>query len=335
VSYLFPSSTITLDAALRDLARGSPRGRAFAAHALGDVTEPAARARAVPALIAALDDDRAEVRAEVCASLGDLGDAAAIAGLARKLGDPAADVQRCAAIALGSLGVAGHAAGFDPLAAALRDGPPALRPQAAVSLAEIDPARAFDPLVAALADPAPPVVAAAAISLGAIRDPRAAPLLAPHLDHADPATRFDVAYALAELRDGRGRGLLTAALAEPARVWDALTALAWLAAPQDADAIAGCLVRKGTPPEATLRAAGVLLAIAPASRHVDAARRVLIAALTVRKVHLRGLAVEQLAEVGGPWATEPLTKLAASGKGKELAEPIADALAAIASRGAA
>jgi HEAT repeat protein len=286
----------------------------------------------VPALIAALEDARPEVRAEACASLGALGDAAAVSGLARRLTDGVPAVRACAASALGTLG---HADGFAPLAEALRDGPSDLRPQAAMSLAEIDQARAFDPLVAALADVAAPVVAAAALSLGAIRDPRAIPLLVPHLDHAAADTRFDVAYALAELGDGRGRELLTRALAEPGRVWDALGALAWLCAPEDADAIAGCLVRKGTPPEATLRAAGTLLAVAPDSRHVDAARRVLLAALTVRKIHLRGLAVEQLAAVGGAWAREPLERLAGSSKGRDLIDPIAEALAAIKTRSAA
>ena len=40
VSFLFPSSTITFEAALRDLAQGSPKARAAAAQALGDVEDP-------------------------------------------------------------------------------------------------------------------------------------------------------------------------------------------------------------------------------------------------------------------------------------------------------
>ena len=73
MSYLFPSTTITLDAALRDLANGNPKSRAAAAHALGDLTEPTEKHRAVLALVRALDDDRPEVRAEAASSLGDLG----------------------------------------------------------------------------------------------------------------------------------------------------------------------------------------------------------------------------------------------------------------------
>jgi hypothetical protein len=52
MSLLFPSRTITVDAALRDLAKGSARARVTAAQALGDVA-PDERARVRPALIAA------------------------------------------------------------------------------------------------------------------------------------------------------------------------------------------------------------------------------------------------------------------------------------------
>ncbi|HMG53036.1 MAG TPA: HEAT repeat domain-containing protein [Kofleriaceae bacterium] len=329
MSYLFPSPTITLEAALRDLAQGSPKARTAAARALGDVTEPAEQRRAVDALVRALDDDRPEVRAEACASLGELGDGSALAVLVRRLDDGVAVVRQSAAIALGTLGAAG---GFEPLAEALRDGPADLRFQAATSLAEIDPARAFDPLIAALDDGDAQVVAAAALSLGAIGDARAIPRLAALLEHREPATRFDVAYGLADLGDPRGRAVLTAALGNAERAWDAVIALARLATPDAAEALGRALVSRHTPPEATVLAAGSLLKIAPYGAHHDAARRVLLAALTARKVHVRGVAVEQLGEVGGEWATAPLEKLARSGKGAELVESIAGALRAISSR---
>jgi hypothetical protein len=70
VSYLFPSTTITFEAALRDIATGSPKARTFAARALGDVEDAVEKRRALEALVAALEDDRYEVRAEACASLG-------------------------------------------------------------------------------------------------------------------------------------------------------------------------------------------------------------------------------------------------------------------------
>jgi HEAT repeat protein len=329
VSYLFPSSTITFDAALRDLAQGSPKARTAAAQALGDVEDPTEKRRAVDALLRALDDDRPEVRGEACASLGELGDAGALPQLVRRLDDGVAAVRQSAAIALGSLG---HPDGFAPLADALRDGPADLRFQAATSLAEIDTARAFDPLIAALGDADPQVVAAAALSLGAIGDPRAVPELTPVLEHREPATRFDAAYALAELGDPAGRDVLGAYLGDTERAWDAVTALTRLGGADAAELLGRALLNKRTPPEATVLAAGALLKIAPDGAHRDAARRVLLAALTARKVHVRGVAVEQLGEVGGAWAAAPLEKLALSGKGAELLESIAASLRAIEGR---
>jgi HEAT repeat protein len=336
VSFLFPSSTITIEAALRDLAGGSPKARAFAAHALGDVTDPTERARAVDALITALEDDRPEVRAEAASSLGDLREPSAIPLLVKRLDDGVAAVRQNAAIALGTIG---HGDAFEPLAEALREGPADLRFQAATSLAEIDPARAFDPLVAALGDRDPQVVGAAALSLGAIGNKRAIAVLAPVIDHRDPGARFDAAYALAELGDATGQGILVEAVGDAERAWDAVTALATLgatatspSAARAVEALGRALTDRRVPPEATVLAAGRLLEIAPASPHDDAARRVLLAALQARKTHVRGLAVEQLQRCGGEWAKAPLEKLARSGKGGELLEAIASALEAIAKR---
>ncbi len=329
MSFLFPSSTITFDAALRDLAQGSPKARAFAAHALGNVTEPTERRRALEALIRAVEDDRPEVRAEACSSLGDLREPGAIPALVKRLDDGGPPVRQNAAIALGTIG---HPDGFEPLATALAEGPADLRFQAATSLAEIDAARAFTPLTAALSDKDPQVVGAAALSLGAIGDPRAIPLLIPLLDHADGGARFDVAYALAELRNPSGRGFLVGSLPDTDRAWDAVTALATLGTPEDIEALGHALGDRRVPPEATLLAAGSILRLGKPTH--EAARRVLIAGLAARKTHVRGLAVEQLGEVGGDWAIEPLTKLAKSGKGGELLEVIASALRAIEERAA-
>ncbi|HWO18519.1 MAG TPA: HEAT repeat domain-containing protein [Kofleriaceae bacterium] len=329
MSFLFPSSTITLEAALRDLARGSPRARAAAAHALGDVSDATEKHRAVEALIRALDDDRAEVRSEACASLGELRDPAALPQLVKRLGDGIPVVRQNAAIALGSIG---HADGFDPLAEALRDGPADLRFQAATSLAEIDAKRAFAPLAETLGDRDPQVAGAAALALGAIGDKRAIEHLAPLLEHAEPPVRFDAAYALAELGDPAGRATLVGNLGDVERAWDAVTALATLGSPDDADALGRALSNRRVPPEATVLAAGTLLGIAPESAHAEAARRVLLAALGSRKTHVRGLAVEQLGALGpacAAWAQMPLEKLARSGKGGELLEQIASALHAI------
>ena len=323
---MFPSSTITLEAALRDIAQGSPKARAAAAHALGNVSDPTERHRALAALLTACEDDRPEVRAEACASLGDLGEVSAVPVLAKRLGDGVAVVRQNAAIALGSLA---HPDGFAPLVEALAEGPADVRFQAATSLAEIDAERAYEPLVAALADRDPQVVAAAALSLGAGGNRRAVTLLIDKLEHPEAATRFDVAYALAELGDPTGRDILVAALGDADRAWDAVGALGHLT---DAnDALGRALINKKTPPEATALAAGKLLARDASN---EAAKRVLIAALTARKIHVRGIAIEQLTEVGGDWAVAPLEKLARSGKGGDFLEAIAAALQKIGERDA-
>jgi len=320
VSYLLPSRTIKFDAALRDLASGSPKARALAAHALGAVTDPAEQRRAGDALVRALDDDRPEVRAEACASLGELGQAGALPALIKRLDDGATTVRQNAAIALGTLG---DPAGFQPLAAALREGPADLRFQAATSLAEIDPTRAYDLLVASLRDRDPKVVGAVALSLGAIHDARALEPLAGELDHPDDGARFDVAYALAELGDRRGLRVLARALDDQERAWDAVSALGWLDAK---DELARAIANKKTPHEAAVLAAGALVRI---DGDDVAARRVLLDALVARRGHVRGLAIEQLGLVGGAWARAPLEKLARSGKGIDLLEPIATAIRAI------
>ena len=329
MSFLFPSPTITFEAALRDLAAGSPKARAAAAHALGDVTEAVEKRRAVDALIRALGDDHPQVRMEACAALGELREPGALSHLIKRLDDGVAAVRQSAAIALGTIG---HPDGFQPLAEALTEGPPDLRFQAATSLAEIDPARAFDLVVAALGDADGEVIGAAALSVGAIakddvtRRPAAVAALTAKLDHANPGTRFDVAYALAELADPAGRSALAAALGDIDRAWDAVSALGELKA---TDELAKAVATKDTPMEARVLAAGKLLALGVES---DEARALLVDALTVRKVHVRGLAVEQLGDIGGAWAKAPLEKLARSSKGSELREPIAAALRAIEGR---
>lgn len=345
MGYLFPSSEITFEAALRDLSAGKPASRAAAAHALGDVTDAVEKRRAVDALVRALDDDQPKVRMEACASLGALGEPGCVPQLVKRLADGVASVRQNAAIALGTLR---HPDGFEALEEGLREGPADLRFQAATSLAEIDPARAFEPVLAALGDKDAQVVGAAALALGAIakgdeaKSARARSALAAALEHADAGTRFDVGYALAELGDPTGKDALVAAITDEDRAWDAVTALAELHA---TDELSRVVANKRTVAEARVLAAGKLLALRGATDAgtdparsgfaegtADSARGVLLDALTSRKGHVRGLAVEQLADVGGTWAKAPLEKLARSGKASELLESIATALKAIEAR---
>lgn len=325
MSFLFPSTTITFDAALRDLGSGSVKARAAAAHALGGVSDAVEKRRAVDALVRALDDDRPEVRSEACASLGELREPSALPFLLKRLDDGVAGVRQNAAIALGTIG---HPDAFAPLVEALQSGPADLRYQAATSLAEIDPARALEPVLAALGDADAQVVGAAALSLGAIGErerARCVEALLPKLEHKEPSTRFEVAYALAELKDAAGRSVLVSMVADVGRAWDAVTALGWLAAKEELHAV---VANPKVPSEAQLLAAGKLLALEPDA----AAQKLLLDTLMSRKPHLRGLAIEQLEHAGGAWAKQPLERLARSGRGGEHLEAIATALRALEGR---
>ncbi len=367
MSFLFPSATITLDAALRDAQSSKAQVRLRAISALGDVEDPTERRRAAEALALALEDDHPAVRAEAAASLGGMGELAPIAALVKRLGDGDAQVRQQAAIALGTLRAR---EAFAPLCEALRDGPADVRYQAVTSLAEIDAVAAYQPLVEALADRDAQVVSAAAVALGSLGDGRAVQHLLPLLARSEEDVRFEAAWALAELGDGRGRAELLAQLpgaltapepgddqgkrrrpelpstAHPGRAMEAVEALAKLgrAAPAGSDedrrSLARFLGSTSAPPEALIVAARHVLAMldsAPASQasaERSAAERVLLAGLEARKDPLRGLAVEQLLLVGGAWARPALEKLQQSRRGKLLAEPVAEALAAIASRAA-
>ncbi len=372
MSFLFPSSSITLEAALRDAASSNLKARLRAVTALGDVEDVTERRRVVPVLVAALDDDSAAVRAEATASLGLMGEIAPVAAIVTRLSDGDPGVRQQAAIALGTLG---DRAGFAPLLEALRDGPAELRYQAVNSLVEIDPVAAYEPLVAALGDRDAQVVSAAAVALGAVGDGRAVQHLVPLLSRSEADLRFEAAWALAELGDGRGRGELLAALpgaasaappaagmtprrrlevassvGHPARALEAVESLARLARAggdvEDRRALAQLLTSSRAPAEAIVVAARHVLALldgdegrAPASdaqAEADrlAAQQVLVAALSARKDPLRGLAVEQLVAVGGAWALPALESLAGSRRGRSLAEPLDEARAAIAARAA-
>lgn len=349
MTYQLRSSTITFEAALRDLQSRRDRVRAEAAHALGDASEPEDRARAVPALIAALDDPRPEVRTEAALSLGDLDSERAVEPLEQRLEDPVPAARQAAAIALGRLGAG---AAFPALARALAEGPADLRFQAATSLAEIDPERAREPLLAALADSDGEVVGAAALALGAIGEAAAvAPLVALLDDWSRPQTRFDIGYALADLGDPRAVDVLGPLLEEERWAWDGIEALERLghrlaAGPGDtgaallggdhADAGAVCsavagyvaplLGRRFLAPTIKLRAAGCALALDPDGPAVDRARAVLLAGLRARKPEQRGLAIDLLARVGGAWAVAPLEQLRARRGGKPFLEEIDAAL---------
>lgn len=326
-----PSTTITFEAALRDLGEGSPRARTAAAHALGDVSDPDERTRAVEALLGALRDLRPETRAQAALSLGDLEREAAVEGLARLLDDAVPSVRQAAGISLGKLG---FRAAVEPLVEALRAGPPDLRFQAATSLVEIDPEVAYDPLVAALADEDGEVLSAVALGLGAIGDPRAVGHLAPLLDHPRATTRFDAAYSLVQLGDGRGQEVLVAALRSPEHQWDAIEALERLGDPTAVEPLALLAMAGRRPDVAHIRAASAVLALAPAGLHAATARARLEAGLQARKLEVAALALESIERRGADpalreWARGALTAGRATRRGRRLGDEIDRALSAL------
>lgn len=321
-----PATDITFEAALRDLAGGSPRARARAAHALGDLTDHELRARAVEALLAVVRDPRHEVRLEVALSLGDLAQEAAVPGLVDLLDDGMPAVRQGAAIALGKLG---FRAGFDALAEKLRGSAADLRFQAATSLVEIDAAAAFDPLVAALDDDDPEVLGAVALALGATGDARAPGHLARLLHHDHRRTQFDAAYALAQFRDARARPVLERALEDEDEAWDAICALEDLGQAAACPALAQ-LADRGKLELGPVRAAGAMLALDPDAAGAAAARKLLERALTARKLEIAGLAVELVARAGDEWARGCLARARTTRRGRRIAGEIDRALAEMA-----
>ncbi len=325
----FPPTTITFEAAVRDVRAGSPRARAAAAAALGD-TAPEQREEAVAALVPALDDLSIEVRAAAASSLGELGGAKAVEALVRCLTDGAPIVRQTAAISLGRIG---DPAAFEPLAEALRDGTPDLRFQAATSLVEVDPERAYEPLVAALADRDGEVLGAAALSLGAIGRPEARDRIATLLDHSRAATRFDAAYALARLGDSRGAGVLAEGIDRGDVAWDAIESLELLATDAAVSALAGVLAKPRAAREVRLRAAAALLNARPDHSAAGTARAELLESLSAWwKPDLRGLAIQELGRVGGGWAADALRELGGRWSARKLGDEIGEALRRIEAR---
>ena len=331
---LFPDRSPSPEAALRDLKDGRPSARQAAAETLGDVRDPEMAPRARAALIRATDDLRPEVRATAALALGDIGGEEVAAALIRCLDDGNSEVRQSAAVALGSLG---DKSAVSALIGALRDGPPDLRFQAATSLAELDPSSAREPLLAALEDDDAEVIAAAALALGAIGEQRARDRLAELIPKHGPKTAFDLAYALADLGDVRAADTLGQYMADDSFGWDAIVSLEKLAETEAGRDhaerhLTELLQRKNLSPPLGLRAAAVLLRHGSSAASATHGRRTLLEGLRARKLEHRGLSIELLAEVGGPWAREPLERLRGRWSSRRLHDEIDDALAALSDR---
>jgi HEAT repeat protein len=289
---VIPSHEITLEAALRDLDHPKPEVRARAAGALGSCEEED-RAQAAAALRRALGDERGEVRYAAAMSLAELCDAGALDELVGQLEDGDPRAREAAAIALGKSGARDRV--WQPLCAALFDGPPEVRFQAAASLGELDAGLAAPHLLRALTDTDPEVRGSAACALGeAPPSPEASSALAGLLGDRFEEPRFEAAYTLARYRDRRATPILLKFLADPGRAYDAACALGLLDDPQATEPLRRLLRRWFAPALVKVRVAEALARLGAAEGRVfleKAAQR--------RRDDVSGLARELLAGLPG------------------------------------
>ena len=294
---LFSPSSLTLEAALRDVGSADPRTRAIAADALADVADDGGREQAVTALVPLLQDVRHEVRAAAALALGTLKRPQAVPALLARLDDDSSEVRQSVAIALGRIG---DPSAFETLADALENGPPDLRFQAAVSLAEIDAARAYEPLVRAIRDGDAEVRESVAAALALVGDRRAAGWLAELLTDARRETRFEAACTLAAMGDARATGPLSELVADDDLAWRAIEGLESLGDRQALPALARLVGRRFAPRILRVRAAAALLGIDPAHPSAAEARTILDKASRAWRSDVRGVAEEFVSRARQP-----------------------------------
>ena len=193
-----PGAASALIGALRDEDAGV---RAAAAESLGNRHEMAA----VPALVAALRDEEAAVRANAVDALSELGDGRALDGLLGALGDASADVRARAAAALGELHDA-HGSKADAqrmagaLARLLDDGSVEVRKNAVHALSQLESARPVEAMLTATKDADAEVRQQAVHALGDFEAREAAPQLVALLADPDAEVRHAAAHAVGELQ---------------------------------------------------------------------------------------------------------------------------------------
>ena len=203
------------------LKHSDPKVRAAAAEAIAMHAAERARAgrlgdplgkpftAAVGPLIAALDDEEAEVRWNAVYALDHIGDPRAAEPLIARLRDRDTEVRDGAAGALGDLALRGADmdAAVEPLAAAMR-APPFVSGAAAQSLGMIGGPRATDALLAAASDPSPGMRGHAVSGLGWVArvgtsDGRVKGAILAALEDAGTSVRRSAAETLAWLGDRR------------------------------------------------------------------------------------------------------------------------------------
>lgn len=185
-----------LQKCMNDLKSPDAGLRRMAAEELSRLRDP----HATPALVVALSDEDAGVRASAARALGLMRAQDAAKELGRLLAeDPDSQVRQSAAVALGFLGDPASAEG---LAKALKDKDPGTRFSACQALSSVRSPLAVPALIEALnADPSPSFRKAAAHALGEAGDPAAAPALRPLLKDKDVSVQVAGVQALGKLKD--------------------------------------------------------------------------------------------------------------------------------------
>ncbi len=181
--------------------------RRAAAHALGEIGDPAA----VPSLIVALKDEAADVREEAARALGTLKDGRAVDALVPLFTDDNAEAREAAVHAMG---VIADIRGMDALIKATRSPEHHLRAAAAAALGQMDDPRTVEPLMMLLTDKRHNVRKAASDAL-VKQGASVVDAMLSSLSHSDPYARVSAAEALGQLADPGAIHGLTTALRDP------------------------------------------------------------------------------------------------------------------------
>ncbi len=299
------------DALLAALGDQDASVRAEAAEAVGRV-----RLRdAVPRLLDWLDDEDVDVRVGAASALGRIGDPRTAQALVRALGDQSSEVRRAAVRALRALGTPEVVV---PLLGRLDDADSSVQIEAAEALGELGDERAVVPLIGRARDQAPEVRVAVYAALGAIGDARAAPALLQGLRGDEDAAQLAAIAALGRLGAEAAVEPL-AALVARSDSRAARAAVAALGAIGTEDALRA-VVSALSSRDARAIAADVLVATARRSaRSADASSAVDVVAMLLE-------ALDRAPPGEATAIAEMLERLAAVARDERAAEPLLRAL---------